>query len=171
MYTQFREISSVSPTSSSPSTGLVGTRSFSIGGGGTSTVEFDGATTSTAVNPASSTSAGACDASLVPAPTACWPCEAVSDSGGTAAGGNLNSRSMVPCLTRGGPLVLVDFICDDASCGSSPSPRSSGVGSKVLRTAFDGESDRFGGVGPGDVDVLDGAGIEARFAAFAAWAL
>ena len=56
------------------------------------------------------------------------------------------------------------------SCDSSPSPLSSGVGSKVLRAVFE-DSELAGGVGPGDVGVRDGAGIEARFAAFAAWAL
>ncbi len=137
-------------------------------GGGTSAVEIDGATTLTAVNPASSASFESRDAPVL---ATCWPCEAVSDSGATVAEGNLNSRSMVPCLTRGGPLVLVGFVCDVTSCDSSPSLLSSGVGSKVLRTAFDGESEGVGGVGAGDVGVLDGAGIEARLAAFTAWAL
>jgi len=77
---------------------------------------------------------------------------------------------MVPCLARGGPLVLVGLVCDVMSCDSSPSPLSSGVGSKVLRTVFD-DSELAGGVGPGDEGVRDGAGIEARFAALAAWAL
>jgi hypothetical protein len=101
---------------------------------------------------------------------ACRSRETVSDSGGVVVGGNLNSRSMVPCLARGGPLVLVGLVCGAVSCDSPPSPPSSGVGSKVLRPAF-GESELAGGVGPGDVGVRDGAGIEARFADFAAWAL
>jgi len=78
---------------------------------------------------------------------------------------------MVPCLTRGGALVLVGRVCGDVSCDSSPSPLSSGVGSKVLRAAFNDDSELAPVVGPGDAGVRDGTGIEARFAAFAAWAL
>jgi len=106
-----------------------------------------------------------------PVPVACRPREAMSDSSGEVAGGNLNSRSIVPCLTREGPLVLVDRVCGDAPCDSSPSPLSSGVGSKVLRDAFNDDSELAAGVVTGDVGVRDGTGIEARFAAFAAWAL
>lgn len=95
----------------------------------------------------------------------------MSDSGDEVVGGNLNSRSMVPCLARGGPLFLGDFVGDAASGDSAPSPPSSGVGSKVLRAAFEGDPELTGGVGPGDVGVRDGAGIEARFADFVAWAL
>jgi hypothetical protein len=131
------------------------------GGGGTSTLEFDGAASSTTVSVASSASSGARDVFLM----------LMSDSGDIGVGGNLNCRSMVPCLACGGPRFFVDFICDTVSCDWSSSPLSSDVGPKVLRTAFDGDSELAGDVGPGDVGVRDGAGIEARFAALAAWAL
>jgi len=146
------------------------------GGGGTSTL--DGVTILTAVSPASSgPSPRARDAfpvvtsALFAVVAACSPEEAVSDAGGTALGGNLNSRSMVPCLVRGGPLFFVDFVSDAVSWDSSPSPLSSCVGSKVLRVAFGGDSELADDVGPGDVGVRDGAGIEARLAAFIAWVL
>lgn len=86
-------------------------------------------------------------------------------------GGNLNSRSMVPCLVRGGPLFLVGVGSASATGGSPVSPPSSGVGSKVLRTGFGCVPELLGGEGPGDVGVLDDAGIEARFAAFTACVL
>jgi hypothetical protein len=57
---------------------------------------------------------------------------------------------------------------DARSWDSLPSPISSGVGSKVLRAAFDGDSESVDDVGPEAIAVGDGAGIEARFAAFAA---
>ena len=87
----------------------------------------------------------------------CWPGGRVWDS---AEGGNLNSRSMVPCLVRGGPLFLVDFVSaaatvtgDAATGGSSASPPSSGVGSKTLRTGFGCTPELLGGEGPGDMGV------------------
>ena len=67
--------------------------------------------------------------------------------------------------------MLVGRVWGNVSCDSSPSPLSSGVGSKVLRAAFNEGSELAPDVGPGDVGVRDGTGIEARFAAFAAWAL
>jgi hypothetical protein len=146
------------------------------GGGGTSTL--DEVTISTAVSTTSSgPSSRARDAFAVLASAlfsimvACWPDEAAPDAEGTAPGGNLNSRSMVPCLVRGWPLFFEDFVSDAESWDSPPSPLSSGVGSKVLRIAFDGDSEFADDVGSGDVGVRDGAGIEARLAAFAAWVL
>ena len=146
------------------------------GGGGTSTL--DGVTILTAVSPASSgplpwTRDVFPDLASAPfaVVAACSPEEAVSDTEDPAFGGNLNSRSMVPCLVRVGPLFFVDFVSDVVSCDSSPSPLSSCVGSKVLRAAFDGNSELADNVGPGDIDVRDGAGIEARFAAFIVWVL
>jgi hypothetical protein len=79
---------------------------------------------------------------------------------------------MVPCLACGGPLFFVAFVSEARSRDSSLSPLSSGVGSKVLCAAFEGDSVFADDVGPGDVTVReDDAGIEARFAAFVAWVL
>jgi hypothetical protein len=80
---------------------------------------------------------------------------------------------MVPCLACGGPLFFVDFVSEAGSRDSFPSPLSSGVGSKVLRAAFEGDSVFADDVGLGDVAVRedDDAGIEARFAVLVAWVL